>query len=38
MGIKGINCPHCHEYIPKEILDRLPTEEDINKFMDMNEE
>ena len=20
MGIKGINCPHCSKYIPKEIL------------------
>ena len=26
------------EMLPKEILDRLPTEEDINKFMDMKEE
>ena len=20
MGIKGIDCPYCHKYIPKEIL------------------
>ena len=43
-SLKSINVPvsvssfEIEKYIPKEILDRLPTEEDINKFMDMNEE
>lgn len=43
-SLKSINVPvsvssfEIEKYIPKEILDRLPTEEDINKFIDMNEE
>ena len=41
-ALKGINSPigvtsyEVRNELPKEILDRLPTEEDINKFMDMN--
>ena len=43
-ALKGTNNPigvtsyEVRNELPKEILDRLPTEEDINKFMDMNEE
>lgn len=42
-SLKSINVPvsvssfEIEKYIPKEILDRLPTEEDINKFIYMNE-
>lgn len=41
-ALKGTNNPigvtsyEVRNELPKEILDRLPTEEDINKFMDMN--
>lgn len=43
-ALKGTNNPigvtsyEVRNELPKEILDRLPTEEDINKFMDMNKE
>lgn len=43
-ALKGTNNPigitsyEVRNELPQEILDRLPTEEDINKFMDMNEE
>ena len=43
-ALKGINSPigvtsyEVRNELPKEILDRLPTEEDINKFMDINKE
>ena len=43
-ALKGTNNPigvtsyEVRNELPKEILDRLPTEEDINKFMDLNEE
>ena len=43
-ALKGTNNPigvtsyEVRNELPKEILDRLPTEEDINKFMDMDEE
>lgn len=43
-ALKGTNNPigvtsyEVRNELPKEILDRLPTEEDINKFIDMNEE
>ena len=41
-ALKGTNNPigvtsyEVRNESPKEILDRLPTEEDINKFMDIN--
>ena len=43
-ALKGTNNPigvtsyEVRNELPKEILDRLPTEEDINKFMDVNKE
>lgn len=33
----GVTSYEVRNELPKEILDRLPTEEDINKFIDMNE-
>ena len=43
-ALKGTNAPigvtsyEVRNELPKEILDKLPTEEDINKHIDINEE